>query len=84
MSMHRKRAIRMSRQYDTYLRLHGGDMEDTLTRTIEELYPSLSEDAQADLYAAVYQSFSDYPSGVTRRIALTSALQSWNLRRIYG
>ena len=84
MSLHLKRAKRLSMGYDVALRLHQKDREETLTGVIADQYPNLSEDAQADLYAAVYPSFENYPSGITRRIALTAALRNWSLRRIYG
>lgn len=81
MSLHSKRAQRLQKYYDTRIRL-GDDKDTAVEYGLKILFPLYSEDAQADVFAFVRPAFDDYPSGLSRRIALTTALRKHSHGRI--
>ncbi|WWO60299.1 hypothetical protein [Xanthomonas phage SB4] len=73
----------IERKYNERVRL-GGDKDDAVTDAIKHAYPSLSEDAQADVFGRIRDLFDEFPSGITRKMALGKALRDYAIGRIYG
>jgi len=62
----------------------GDDFDEAITYAVAQVYPRASEDAQADVYAAIRACFDEYPNGTSRKIAVVDRLRKYQLSRIYG
>lgn len=83
MSTAAKNASRLMKYTDTRVRL-GDDVDDAVTYAIDQVYRMRSEDARADIYAAIREQFDLYPNGTSRKIALVGKLRAYEISRIYG
>ncbi|QYW01978.1 hypothetical protein CPT_Pepon028 [Stenotrophomonas phage Pepon] len=79
----KKHAENISRYYDQQLR-RGFEKDDAVEYAIRQVWPLKSEDAQADIFAAIRHVFDEYPSGVSRKIALSSAVEKYRIAYIHG
>ncbi|QOI69528.1 hypothetical protein XaavBphi31_31 [Xanthomonas phage Xaa_vB_phi31] len=59
-------------------------MDDAVTYAIAQVFFRYSEDAQADVFAAIRHAFDEYPNGTSRKIAVTGLLRNYSIRRIHG
>lgn len=84
MTMHGKRATRISKYYDQAIRRPDANKDEAVEYAIKQVFPLYSEDALADLYAVVRESFDNFPGGITRRLDLTKRLRDYQYRRLHG
>lgn len=79
-----KRAVdTIERRYNQLIRLDT-DKEEAIDEAVAHAYPRRSEDAQADIVATIAHIFDEYPSGITRKMAMTTALRNYEIARIRG
>lgn len=78
MSLYTKRAARIMKHYDLQIRKPDVTKEDAIDSAIKRVYPTASEDAQADIYGYIGESFDKFPTGVARRISITGALRKYH------
>ncbi|WKC56412.1 hypothetical protein [Stenotrophomonas phage c9-N] len=63
----------------------GADMDEAVEQAIAKYYSLRSEDAQADIFAAIRHVFDEHPhDGIGRKLALTEALRRYEIGRIHG
>lgn len=84
MSMHTKTAKRISTLYDQAIRRPDADKDSALESVIAKVYSTKSDEVQADIFASLRECFDKYQSGITRRLALTTALRNYAYKRIHG
>lgn len=69
---------------NTKVRL-GSDLDEAVEQAIAKYYSMRSEDAQADIFAAIRHVFDEHPhDGTGRKLALTEALRRYEIGRIRG
>lgn len=78
----KKATDNIEREYNN--RVRSADKDEALEFAISRVYGERSEDAQADLFGAIRHLFDDYPSGITRKMALRSAIRNYEIRRVLG
>ena len=84
MSMHGNRAKRIATYYDQAIRRPDATKDDAVEYAVRQVFPRYSDEAQADVFAVIRESFDKYTSGITRRLDLTTRLRNYEYRRIHG
>lgn len=82
--MHAKRATRIAKYYDQAIRRPDATKDEAVEYAIKQVYPMYSEDALADVFASLRESFDKFPSGITRRMDLTFKLRDYQYKRTRG
>ncbi|QVR48657.1 hypothetical protein [Stenotrophomonas phage BUCT609] len=81
----KKNEPRIRKYVNDRIRYHDVDMDDAVEYAIAQVYGNYSEDAQADVFAAIRHVFDEHPhDGTGRSIALKQALRNYAIRRITG